>query len=134
MQCLIKDVNKIAAKLREDRLIKSISRQETREYDGKLFHRTYYYIELGVFADAVKYRLFLMRRALEDKIKNVPFASSCFSSVLSATHSPPHIWSRILASEAMCVKTAKRPLGHLTPAAFSTLRPCSFTAIRAAPK
>lgn len=71
MQCLIKDVNKIAAKLREDRLIKTISRQETREYDGRLFHRTYYYIDFGIFADVVKYRLYLMRKTLEERIKNV---------------------------------------------------------------
>lgn len=133
MQCLIKDVNKIAAKLREDRLIKSISRQETREHDGKLFHRTYYYIELGVFADAVKYRLLLMRRTLEEKIKNVPFASFLQLGAQCDAF-PPHTWFRTLASEATCVKTAKRPLGRLTLTSSSTPRPCFSTATLVAPK
>lgn len=68
---MLKDVNKIASKLKEDRLIKCKVRQEERSYDGKPIQRTYFYIDYGSFADVVKYRLHGMRRLLEDKLKNV---------------------------------------------------------------
>lgn len=71
MQLQVKDVAKLAAKLREDRLIKSESRLESKEYDDRTYTRTYYYIDFAYFADVVKYRLHMMRKTLEDRIKNV---------------------------------------------------------------
>lgn len=71
MQVLLRDVGKIAARLREDRLIMTHIRPEVREYDGKTFSRTYYYIDFALFADVVRYRLYMMRVILEQKVKNV---------------------------------------------------------------
>lgn len=89
MRFSIRDVAKVAAKLREDRLLwmyasfllsnnwfinyswgNSHSRQETRE-DEKVVSRSYYYIDFALFADVVKLRLYKMRKYLEDKVKNV---------------------------------------------------------------
>jgi transcription initiation factor TFIIE subunit alpha len=70
MQLMVKDVGKIAAKLKEDRLIKSEVRLESRGPEERPFNRTFYYIDLATFADVVKYRLHMMRKTLEDRVKN----------------------------------------------------------------
>ncbi|PJF16447.1 Transcription initiation factor IIE subunit alpha [Paramicrosporidium saccamoebae] len=70
MQLMVKDVGKIAARLKEDRLIKSEVRLESRGLDERPFNRTFYYIDLAIFADVVKYRLHMMRKTLEDRVKN----------------------------------------------------------------
>ena len=68
MQIMVRDVNKIAAVLRKDSLLKSIVRDGSR--DERPFHRTYYYLELSHFIDVVKLRLHLMRKTLDDRIRN----------------------------------------------------------------
>jgi transcription initiation factor TFIIE subunit alpha len=47
------------------------ARQETRPSDLKMVSRTFYYIDYKQFVDVVKYRIYKMRRGLEESMKNV---------------------------------------------------------------
>lgn len=105
MQILLRDVGKIASRLREDRLIKTHVRPEVREYDGKTFSRTYYYIDFALFADVVRYRLYQMRISLEQKVKNVP---SPFVRLEICGH-------RRVMIDDIFVAGVKRPTPHWTP-------------------
>lgn len=52
-------------------LLVSEARQETRPSDLKLVTKTYYYIDFKLFVDVVKYKMYMMKRGIEDLIKNV---------------------------------------------------------------
>lgn len=67
MRVLIKDVNRMAARLREDQLLHMQVRQELRHYDGRQISRTYYYIDLAHFVDVTTFRLYRMRKTLEEQ-------------------------------------------------------------------
>lgn len=69
LHMMIKDVSKTAAKLRGDHLIKTIIRQEVRNYDERTITRAYHYVDFALFADVVKYRLHRMRNLLEEKTR-----------------------------------------------------------------
>lgn len=57
----------MAAKLREDQLLHMQVRQELRHYDGRQISRTYYYLDLAHFVDVTTFRLYRMRRTLEEQ-------------------------------------------------------------------
>ena len=66
----LKDVNKIAAQLKADRLIRADIKAESRA-GGKPFQRTFYILDYKLFVDVVKYRMFKLKRNLDEDIKNV---------------------------------------------------------------
>ncbi len=75
---VVKDVNRTAAKLKEERLLAVESRQEVRQSDQKTVNRTYYYIDFVMFVNVVKYKLYMMKKQLESQLKSVVLGiSSC---------------------------------------------------------
>lgn len=48
-------------------------RQEVRPSDQKLLNRTYYYIDFKMFVDVLKYRMYMMKKSIEDQMKNVRY-------------------------------------------------------------
>lgn len=70
MQIIIRDFNRVVAKLQQDRLVKCEARQQPRA-DEKLITRNYLYIDYKQFVDVVKFRIFKMRQSVEDMIKRV---------------------------------------------------------------
>lgn len=67
---MLKDVNRTAAALTKDSLLRSEARQEVRASDQKLITKTYYYLDFKGFVDVVKWRTYMMRKGLEDAMRN----------------------------------------------------------------
>jgi transcription initiation factor TFIIE subunit alpha len=42
-----------------------------RPSDQKLLNRTYYYIDFKMFVDVLKYKMYKMKKSIEDQMKNV---------------------------------------------------------------
>lgn len=54
----------------------SDSRQEVRPSDQKMVNKTYYYIDYKTFVDVVKYKMYMMKKSIEDQlqtVQNLPF-------------------------------------------------------------
>jgi transcription initiation factor TFIIE subunit alpha len=65
----IKQVNKIAIKLREDKFLQSDARLEIRDYDGKSITRTYWYIDYPGLVEGTRRRLKKMSAKVEEMIQ-----------------------------------------------------------------
>lgn len=70
---MVKDVNRIGARLRDDRLVRVENRQEVRASDQKTYHRIYYYTDYALFVDAVKYKIHKMRMTIEERMTAADF-------------------------------------------------------------
>ena len=65
----VKQVNKIAVKLREDKFLQSEARLEIRDYDGKNITRTYWYIDYPGLLEGTRRRLKKMSVRVEEMIQ-----------------------------------------------------------------
>ncbi|CAK7240509.1 MAG: hypothetical protein STHCBS139747_001951 [Sporothrix thermara] len=64
----IKDLHKMCAKLKEDRLLASHSRSELREGQQRPNNRTYYYIDYRQTIDAIKWRVYKIDKDLQGPV------------------------------------------------------------------
>ncbi|KAL9612765.1 MAG: hypothetical protein Q9167_002650 [Letrouitia subvulpina] len=64
-----KDLRKLCAKLREDRLLAVHSRQETREGLVRPINKDYYFIDFHATIDAIKYRVYHLTKRIQDAYK-----------------------------------------------------------------
>ncbi len=69
LHCQQKDAHRLMAALRDDRLIRTESRIETRGLDTKPFTRTYMYIDYKQSVRTIKWRLERMREASEARLR-----------------------------------------------------------------
>jgi transcription initiation factor TFIIE subunit alpha len=63
-----KDVHKLCAKLRDDRLLSVGTRPELREGQQRPINRTYYYINYHHTIDAIKWRIYQLDRQLQGPV------------------------------------------------------------------
>lgn len=61
-----KDIRKLLAKLRDDRLVSVQSRQEVKVGNQRPIHRDYYFINFHSTVDAIKYRIFSLTNKVKD--------------------------------------------------------------------
>jgi transcription initiation factor TFIIE subunit alpha len=66
MKLLSREFNKLVIKLKEERLIKTEIKMETRE-DNKQYLKNVYFFDFAEVKDIVKYKIFKMTKALETK-------------------------------------------------------------------
>ncbi|CAK7264096.1 hypothetical protein SEPCBS57363_000897 [Sporothrix epigloea] len=64
----IKDLHKMCAKLKEDRLLASHSRSELREGQQRPNNRTYYYVDYRQTIDAIKWRVYKIDKDLQGPV------------------------------------------------------------------
>ncbi|KAJ8100526.1 TFIIE alpha subunit-domain-containing protein [Lipomyces tetrasporus] len=65
-----KELHKLCAKLRDDRLLKIHTRSEPKEGQQRPVHRTYYYIHYREAVDAIKWRIHKLGETFNDKMRN----------------------------------------------------------------
>ncbi|KAK9451385.1 TFIIE alpha subunit-domain-containing protein [Limtongia smithiae] len=65
-----KELHKLCAKLREDRLIKIHARAEAKEGQQRPIQRTYYYIQYREAVDAIKWRIHKLGETFNDQMRN----------------------------------------------------------------
>ncbi|RUS29568.1 hypothetical protein BC938DRAFT_480511, partial [Jimgerdemannia flammicorona] len=65
----IREIHKICGKLKEDRLLKMITRNEPRKADQRAIPKTYYYIDYKQFVDVVKWKMYKMQSKVLDNLK-----------------------------------------------------------------
>lgn len=53
-------------------------RQEVRPSDQKLINKTYFYIDFKMFVDVLKYRMYMMKKSIEDQMRNVLYQDMAF--------------------------------------------------------
>lgn len=76
MKMLSREFNKLINKLKEDHLVKYDVKVEVQE-DNRQFLRTVYYFNYAEVRDVVKYKVYKMTRALEEKMKVVEESFKC---------------------------------------------------------
>ncbi|KAK9433751.1 TFIIE alpha subunit-domain-containing protein [Lipomyces doorenjongii] len=65
-----KELHKLCAKLRDDRLLKIHTRSEPKEGQQRPVQRTYYYIQYREAVDAIKWRIHKLGETFNDKMRN----------------------------------------------------------------
>ena len=67
-----KELNKILAKLKEDRLLRvEVRFEKAISFDsGKPLTKSFYYLDYKQLVDVVKYKMYKMRKSFEDSMKN----------------------------------------------------------------
>ncbi|KAK9457045.1 TFIIE alpha subunit-domain-containing protein [Dipodascopsis uninucleata] len=65
-----KELHKLTAKLREDRLLKIFTRSEAREGQQRPVQKTYYYIHHRETVDAVKWKIHKLGEIFNDQMRN----------------------------------------------------------------
>ncbi|KAF8985471.1 hypothetical protein BGZ46_004064 [Entomortierella lignicola] len=60
-----REIHKICGKLKEDRLIKDLTKLEARKPDQRPIPNTYYYLDYKLFVDVVKYKIHRMGKELD---------------------------------------------------------------------
>ncbi|KAG0285046.1 hypothetical protein BGZ96_010654 [Linnemannia gamsii] len=60
-----REIHKICGKLKEDRLIKDLTKLEARKPDQRPIPNTYYYLDYKIFVDVVKYKIHRMGKELD---------------------------------------------------------------------
>ncbi|KAK9375448.1 TFIIE alpha subunit-domain-containing protein [Lipomyces chichibuensis] len=65
-----KELHKLCAKLRDDRLLKVHTRSEPKEGQQRPVQRTYYYIQYREAVDAIKWRIHKLGETFNDKMRN----------------------------------------------------------------
>jgi transcription initiation factor TFIIE subunit alpha len=68
-----KELNKILAKLKEDRLLRvEVRFEKAISFDsGKPLTKSFYYLDYKQLVDVVKYKMYKIRKSFEDSMKNV---------------------------------------------------------------
>ncbi|RKP19173.1 hypothetical protein ROZALSC1DRAFT_14319, partial [Rozella allomycis CSF55] len=103
LKITLKDVNRIAAKLKNDRLIRSDAKPESR-VGGKPLLRTFYILDYKLFVDVVKYKISMLRKRMNEDIQNVMKNFYIEKDVTSKTYKCPSceiIYSIMEASKIM---------------------------------
>ncbi|KAG0050448.1 hypothetical protein BGZ83_004797 [Gryganskiella cystojenkinii] len=73
-----REIHKICGKLKEDRLIKDLTKMEARKPDQRQIPNTYYYLDYKLFVDVVKYKIHKMRVELDVITSNQEVESAGF--------------------------------------------------------
>ncbi|KAF9351012.1 hypothetical protein BGX34_000858 [Mortierella sp. NVP85] len=60
-----REIHKICGKLKEDRLIKDLTKMEARKPDQRAIPNTYYFLDYKMFVDVVKYKIHRMGKELD---------------------------------------------------------------------
>ncbi|KAF9301546.1 hypothetical protein BGZ74_006588 [Mortierella antarctica] len=85
-----REIHKICGKLKEDRLIKDITKHEARKPDQRPIPNTYYYLDYKIFVDVVKYKIHKMGKKLDANMQQAevestghrcPACGQCFTMV-----------------------------------------------------
>ncbi|OIR58871.1 MAG: transcription initiation factor TFIIE alpha subunit [Amphiamblys sp. WSBS2006] len=62
-----KEASGILTRLRQDRLVRSVSRIEKTSDERRFCYRIYFYVDRSDVVDLIKYKIFLLRREIEEK-------------------------------------------------------------------
>ncbi|KAF9585469.1 hypothetical protein BGW38_002260, partial [Lunasporangiospora selenospora] len=65
LKLTVREIHKICGKLKEDRLIRDITKHEARKPDQRPIPKTYYYLDYKIFVDVVKYKIHKMGKELD---------------------------------------------------------------------
>ncbi|KAF9425628.1 hypothetical protein BGZ94_007376 [Podila epigama] len=71
-----REIHKICGKLKEDRLIKDITKHEARKPDQRPIPNTYYYLDYKIFVDVVKYKIHKMSKELDSVMSKAEVESA----------------------------------------------------------
>ncbi|KAG0306574.1 hypothetical protein BGZ98_002138 [Dissophora globulifera] len=63
-----REIHKICGKLKEDRLIKDLTKLEARKPDQRPIPNTYYYLDYKLFVDVVKFKIHKMGKQLDEEM------------------------------------------------------------------
>ncbi|PWY99641.1 hypothetical protein BCV70DRAFT_110471 [Testicularia cyperi] len=67
----VKELGALASKLLEDKLICNFRRNETKDnITTRTFQRTYYYLDYKLFLDVTKWRMMLIRKKIDMRLRN----------------------------------------------------------------
>ncbi|PVU91820.1 hypothetical protein BB559_003978 [Furculomyces boomerangus] len=69
LQVPIREVHKICGRLREDKLLRSQARMESRKSDQKPISRTYYHLDYKLFVDVVKWRMWKLQEIIKGRLE-----------------------------------------------------------------
>ncbi|KAG2182385.1 hypothetical protein INT43_007315 [Umbelopsis isabellina] len=64
-----RELHKLCAKLKEDRLVRIIQKQEARAPDQRAVPKTYYYIDYKQFVNVVKWKMYKMQTSVRDTLR-----------------------------------------------------------------
>ncbi|KAG0234817.1 hypothetical protein BGW41_000996 [Actinomortierella wolfii] len=70
LKLTVREIHKVCGKLKEDRLIKDVTKQEARKPDQRPVPKTYYYVDYKSFVDVVKYKIHKMSKELDSHMSN----------------------------------------------------------------
>ncbi|KAF9923526.1 hypothetical protein FBU30_006426 [Linnemannia zychae] len=71
-----REIHKICGKLKEDRLIKDLTKLEARKPDQRPIPNTYYYLDYKIFVDVVKYKIHRMGKELDSVMSKAEVESA----------------------------------------------------------
>ncbi|CAO3682454.1 unnamed protein product [Umbelopsis vinacea] len=69
LKLTLRELHKLCAKLREDRLVRIIQKQEARAPDQRAVPKTYYYIDYKQFVNVVKWKMYKMQTSVRDTLR-----------------------------------------------------------------
>ncbi|KAF8924071.1 hypothetical protein EDD21DRAFT_419003 [Dissophora ornata] len=73
-----REIHKICGKLKEDRLIKDLTKLEARKPDQRPIPNTYYYLDYKIFVDVVKFKIHRMGKKLDEDMSKKEVESAGF--------------------------------------------------------
>ncbi|OMJ24987.1 Transcription initiation factor IIE subunit alpha [Smittium culicis] len=69
LQVPLKEVHKICGRLREEKLLRSQTRMESRKAEQKPISRTYYQLDYCLFVDVIKWRMWKLQQTVKSKME-----------------------------------------------------------------
>ncbi|KAG2188925.1 hypothetical protein INT44_004067 [Umbelopsis vinacea] len=69
LKLTLRELHKLCAKLREDRLVRIVQKQEARAPDQRAVPKTYYYIDYKQFVNVVKWKMYKMQTSVRDTLR-----------------------------------------------------------------
>ncbi|KAG0264599.1 hypothetical protein DFQ27_001120 [Actinomortierella ambigua] len=70
LKLTVREIHKVCGKLKEDRLIKDVTKQEARKPDQRPVPKTYYYVDYKSFVDVVKFKIHKMSKELDSHMSS----------------------------------------------------------------
>ncbi|OMJ18492.1 Transcription initiation factor IIE subunit alpha [Smittium culicis] len=85
LQVPLKEVHKICGRLREEKLLRSQTRMESRKAEQKPISRTYYQLDYCLFVDVIKWRMWKLQQIVKSKMEVVKYSTLQAMSLVDFT-------------------------------------------------
>ncbi|RUS21140.1 ubiquinone biosynthesis protein COQ7-domain-containing protein [Endogone sp. FLAS-F59071] len=89
----IREIHKICGKLKEDRLLKMVTKMEPRKADQRAVPKTYYYIDYKQFVDVVKWKMYKMQTSVRANLRTESENKGYICPTCQRTYSPLDVLS-----------------------------------------